>query len=102
MDTHSKTDFKAITDALEFDEMTPEEQEELMLDLGNLIYNGTMLRIMERMDEKYKDDFHALIDKNAPEEELAEFIEKHVPNADAAVEETVAELTRDILAVTKG
>jgi len=100
--TQPKTDFSAIQEALEFDEMTPEEQEELMLDLSNLIYNGTMLRIMERMDEKYKDEFLELIDKGASQEELATFIEKNVPNADSAVEETVAELTSDILATTKG
>ena len=52
------------------------------------------------MDEKTREEFDTLLDANAPEEEIEAFIQAHVPDADSAVEETVAELTSDILAVT--
>ena len=99
--TNSQTDLSPVEEALGFAELSIEEQKEILLDLSELIYKGTMIRVMERMDESHKDAFHALIDGNASQEEIATFIEKHVPDADAAVQETVAELTSDILAVTK-
>lgn len=89
-----------IKEALEFDEMTPKEQESIMLDLSELIFKGTMIRVMEQMDENTKDAFHDLIDRNASQDELAAFITENVPGADDAALETVADLTNDILAVT--
>jgi hypothetical protein len=53
------------------------------------------------MDEKTRDEFSKLLDQDAPEEVIESFIEKHVVNADTAVEEAIIELRDDILAVTK-
>lgn len=81
-------------------ELAPEEQEELLLDLGDLVFQGTMLRLMERMDDAASDAFSDLLDKDPSEEELEAFLKAHVPDADAAVAETLAEIRSDILAVT--
>lgn len=93
-------DPKTLLDALGIQDLTPEEQEEMLLDLNELIYKGTMVRLIERMDEKTKADFDALMDRDADEEVVEKFLEERVPGADQAVEETVEELRNDILAVT--
>lgn len=100
MTTIAPTPLDEIKKALEFDEMTPKEQEKLMLDLSELIFKGTMIRVLEQMDEKTKDEFHALINKGASQDDLAAFVEENVPGANEAALETVSDLTNDILAVT--
>jgi 16S rRNA C1402 (ribose-2'-O) methylase RsmI len=90
-----------ILEALNLSELLPEEQEEILLDIHELILKGTLVRLAEQMDEKMRGEFEVLLDADSSEEEIADFIEKNVPNADNALEETVAELTNDILAATK-
>ena len=89
-----------ILDALDMKGLPPEEQEELLLDLGDLVFRGSMLRLIERMDDPTKDDFNTLMDKNPSEAEVMAFLKERVPDADKAVEETLADLRSDILAVT--
>jgi hypothetical protein len=92
---------KNIIEALDLAELEPEEQEELLLDLDELIFKGTMVRLIERMDEKTASAFNALLDEDASEDDIEAFLQKHVPDADSAITDTVAELTNDILAVTQ-
>jgi|CXWL01.1.fsa_nt_gi hypothetical protein len=89
-----------LLEALDFEGLSETEQEELLIDLNSLIFRGSLVRLIERMDEETKDDFDALMEKNADEDEVLEFLEKRVPGADGAVAETIEDLTSDILAVT--
>jgi hypothetical protein len=93
------TSLDKIKKALDFDQMSKTEQEELLLDMGEQIYKGTILASMEAMDEKSRAGFVDLIEKNASQEKLAAYIEEHVSNADAIAEAAVTELVNDILAV---
>jgi hypothetical protein len=95
------TTMQNVMDALHIFELPEEEQEELLNDINELIFKGTLIRLLERMDEKTRDEFSKLLDQDAPEEVIESFIEKHVVNADTAVEEAIIELRDDILAVTK-
>jgi hypothetical protein len=90
-----------LLDALDLSELEPEEQEELLLDIGDLIFKGTLVRLIERMDDRTRDAFNRLLADNASEDVIQNFIQTHVPDADSAVGETIAELRDDILAVTK-
>lgn len=89
-----------LFDALGLEELLPEEQETILLDLNSLIMKGSLVRLIEMMDEKTKGDFDTLMNGDPSEEEVQAFLEKRVPGADAAVADTVKELTDDILAVT--
>lgn len=90
----------SILDALNFTALEQEEQQELLLDLHELIFKSTFLRLLERMDEQTREEFTALLDRDASEEEVQGFLELKVPDADSAVEEAVQELTSDILTLT--
>lgn len=87
-------------DILGIEELQPEEQEALLIDLGDLIFKGSMLRILEIMEESAKERFNLLMASDPSDEDLQDFLREHVPGADQAVMETVQELTDDILAVT--
>jgi hypothetical protein len=94
------TQMKTLFDALSIEDLAPEEQEDLLLELEELVFKGTMLRLVERMDDDTRDAFDALMAGDPSEEEVQAFLDTNVPGADQAVEETIAELTNDILAAT--
>lgn len=96
----TQTALDSIIQALEIDQLPPEEQEDALLKLNELVFRGSIMRMLAQMDEPTKEAFGKLVEGDAPEEALQAFIEQHVPNADQAVADTVAALTSDILAVT--
>ena len=100
MDSTEQTQLDKIMEALDFEEMTPDEQKQIMLDLSDLIFRGTMVRLMEIMEPSTKDEFHKLIDSNASQQKLSDFIEANVPGSDDVVRDTINDLTSDILSVT--
>lgn len=92
--------FTNIIDALSLFELPPEEQDLIMDDLNELVFKGSLIRMMELMKATVRDEFTTLIESEASEEEIDAFITKNVPNADKAISATLAEITDDILAVT--
>ena len=94
------TENSDILDALDFVALAPEEQEELLLDINELVFKGSMVRLVEHMDDGTREEFDALISRDPDEEELQAFLAERVPGADEIVAETVEELRDDILAVT--
>jgi len=86
--------------ALDMGGLSPKEQESLLLDLNSLIFRGSMVRLVERMDESAREQFSKLVDKGGSEDQIEAFLQAHVPDADAAVAEAVKEISDDILAVT--
>lgn len=89
-----------VMDALELSELPPEEQEALLLDLNSLVFEGSMVRLIERMDEKTRADFTTLVESDADEDAVESFLKERVPDADAVVAETMQEISDDILSVT--
>jgi hypothetical protein len=94
------TSQQSLLDALDISELPVEEQEEFLLELNALVFKGSLIRLIERMDEPTKDAFNALMDTDPSEEDVEAFLTERVPDADVAVQETLEELTNDILAVT--
>lgn len=90
----------ALREALDIESLEPAEQEEMLLQLNEVIFQGTMLRLLDRMDEATKKRFTALLDTEPTEEQLMEFLAQNVPDADAAAAETLEEIQSDILSVT--
>ncbi len=97
----TETKQNEIIAALGLEFMSAEEQEATLLKLGELIAQGTQVRLVERMDDATRDAFSKLLSSNASEEEVHAFISEHVSTEDEAVKETIDELADDILAVTK-
>lgn len=100
MDTSTPAQADALLEALDMGSLSPEEQEALLLDLNDLIYRGSMVRLLERMDDASRVAFEALVESDASEEQVEAFLQEHVPDADQAVLETVKEISDDILAAT--
>ncbi len=92
--------YQSILNAVEFDELAPEEQEAFLLDLNSLIFRGAVLRTIERMDERTRNDWYRLVSEQASEDKMRQFLTRRVPGADLALAETVETLADDILFVT--
>ncbi len=99
--TKDTANIREITEALDLSELPTKEQEEILVDINDLVVKGTIIRILERMDEKNKNDFAEFLNTNPSGEEIANFIDAHVSNADDIVQETITDFASDILAVTK-
>ena len=91
----------SILETLGFNDLELPEQEELLLDLQGLVYKGSLIRLIERMDEHTQEKFNVFLDTSPDEEAVMAFISEHVGDADAIVAETLADIQNDILAVTK-
>ncbi|MBU2158701.1 hypothetical protein KJ848_00750 [Patescibacteria group bacterium] len=94
------TPLEKIIDALELDQLPEQEQEEIMSDVGSIIFQSYMIKLMQLMDPKTKEEFGALIDGDASEEEVAAFVEANVPDSNKIIKATIDEMVDDILAVT--
>ena len=90
----------SILETLGFTDLEQSEQEELLLDLQSLVYKGSLIRLIERMDEQTQEKFNVFLDTSPDEEGVMAFISKHVADADAVVQETLTDIKNDILTVT--
>lgn len=91
---------QTLLDALGLEDLLPEEQQQVLEDVGSLIFEGTLARLLERMDEATREQLDVLLARDAEESEVLDFLKAHVPGAESAVSETIEELRSDILAVT--
>ena len=86
-----------IFDAINMHSLPQEEQEEFLIDLQSLVYKNTLVRLIERMDEATKEDFNTFLTTNPDEDAVLAYIYKKIPDADALVDQVIAQMQNDIL-----
>jgi Protein of unknown function (DUF5663) len=90
-----------ILEALGIQDLSEDEQQTMLLDLQSLLFKGSVVRMLEQMEEQQKDAFNEYLSGNPSEEDMMAYLEKNVPDAEGAVRDTLTELKNDILASTK-
>jgi hypothetical protein len=78
---------KNISKVLELENLPLEERQEVILRVGALIYQNVLMRAMEIMTEKDKDEFEEMLDKNAGPEDIFSFLSERVKNFEKIIEE---------------
>ena len=78
---------KNIENALELENLLPEERQEIILRVGALIYQNVLMRAMEIMTEKDQDEFEKLLDKNAGPEDIFSFLKDRVKDFEKVIDE---------------
>ena len=63
-----------ISQTLDIQNLSPEEQEEILLRSGAIIYQEILMRAMESMGESNQEKFERLLDNNTAPEELFDFL----------------------------
>lgn len=94
------TPIQNLIDALGLDELAPEEQEAMILEVHELVFRGALARTIELMDDATRADFDALLEKDPSEEEVDAFLKARVPGSETAVAEAVQEIADDILSLS--
>lgn len=90
-----------ILEALGVQDLTEEEQQNMLLDLQSLLFRGSIIRMLEQMNEQQKNAFNEYLEVNPSEEDMMAYLEKNVPDAEGAIRDTLSELKNDILASTE-
>ena len=81
---------------LGLDRFPPERQEEMLLMIGKLIYQGVIIRVMGLLSEKDKEDFDQLLmEKVEDEDAVLKFLETKIPNLDELVKEEVVAFKKE-------
>ena len=76
---------------LGMDQLSPEKQEEMLLTIGRLIFQGVIIRVMSLLSEKDKDEFDKLLtEKIEDEEAVLNFLKSKIPNLEELINEEVA------------
>lgn len=73
---------------------SPEMQDEMIAEIGGLIFQGALMRGMERVDEKDLDKFEQMFAQNKEPNEVFAFLNEHIQG----FEELVAEEARNFKA----
>jgi hypothetical protein len=76
-----------IADALSLDSLSPEEQQEMLLRAGAVIYQNVLIRVLEVLSDTDQDEFEKLLDSSASQEELFGFLKLKVPGLETIVKE---------------
>ena len=76
-----------IINALNIENLSEKEKEEIILRVGTLIYQNVLMRVMETMPEKDQDEFEKLLDNNAKPEEVFTFLKNNVKDFEKIINE---------------
>lgn len=90
-----------MLEVLGLSSLSEEEQQSLLIDMQQLIFKGSVVRMLEMMSEEAKEAFNTYLSSNPSEDEVMAYLEKEVPEAKEAILDTIAELKSDILAGTE-
>ncbi|MDE2399479.1 MAG: hypothetical protein KGL67_00480 [Patescibacteria group bacterium] len=78
---------KNITSALDLNKLPLQEQQEIIMRVGAIIYQNVLMRVLETMSESEQDEFEKLLDSNAKPEEVFAFLKNKVENFEEIIDE---------------
>ncbi len=87
---------KNIINDLGIDALPQEQQEEALLRIGNIIFQGVLARVLELMSDGDKSELEKLLmEKSGSPEAILDFLRLKVDNLDAIVGEEVAKFKQE-------
>jgi hypothetical protein len=89
---------KNIIKELGLDDLPEEEQEKTMLKIGEIIFKGVIVRVLQELSDKEAKEFEELISNKPDDQEaILNFLQKKVPNLDEITNEEVARFKQESL-----
>lgn len=76
-----------IANVLNIDNLPEEEREKILADIGSVIFQNVLMRVLEKMSEKEQDDFEKLLDNNGNPEEIFDFLNSKTKDFPKIIEE---------------
>ncbi|HFC10917.1 MAG TPA: hypothetical protein ENJ75_01870 [Candidatus Kaiserbacteria bacterium] len=87
---------QALLSSLNLSAYSQEEQEKILADLSGTIFQGVLVRLVEKMDDKTKKEFSEFVDGDVDGDEIVAFLRENVEGADDVVLEVVRDMTQDV------
>ena len=72
---------------LRLEHLSEQEVEKRMEDVGLIIYQNVLMRVMDILTDKEQDDFEELLDHNAHPNEIFVFLKNKVPEFENIIKE---------------
>lgn len=83
--------------------LPPDKQEEALLNIGRIVYQGILLRVMEILSDEEKKEFEALLaQKPEVEDRILKFLQVKIPDLDGLVEEEIARFKEESASILRG
>jgi hypothetical protein len=76
------------------------EREKILLDIGEIIFRGVIMKVMDVMNEKDKNAFEKVLDeanKSEDDDQIGIFLMEKVPNLDEIVNNEVSNFKKESL-----
>jgi hypothetical protein len=87
---------KNIIKELGLDKLPEKEQEETLLNMGKIIFQSVLIRTMEELDDKGKDEFEKILsEKSNNEEAIMSFLCSKLPNLNKIVDDEVSKFKQE-------
>lgn len=78
--------------------LAKKEQEEVLLRIGKIIFQSVLIRVMERLNSKEKDQFMRLLTEKPDDEKgILDFLKSKIPDFNEIVNEEVASFKKESL-----
>lgn len=85
-----------ILEELGLNRLPSEKQEEVLAQISHLIYQGVLIRALERMGEVSRREFEHLLGSEPDDSTIASFLERNVPDLDNLIEEEVSRFRQEM------
>lgn len=85
-----------LISALNLSNYPQEEQERIILELSDTLFRGTLVRLIERMDDATRTDLNTLMEGDVDSEKVVAFLKERVSGADEVVREVLHEITNNM------
>ena len=76
-----------IANVLNIDNLPEADQEKILADIGSVIFQNVLMRVLEKMSEKDQNSFEKLLDQNGTQEEIFNFLNSKTKNLSEIIEE---------------
>lgn len=81
---------------LGLDSLPEKEQEEALQSIGRIIFQSVLIRVMEELDDKGKDEFEKILsEKPNDESAILGFLQTKIPNLDEIVNNEVSKFKQE-------
>lgn len=71
---------ESIIDLFEIKKLPEEKQEEMINKIGQIIFQGVLVRVLPAMEEKDQDEFNKMMDSGTEPDKVFEFFLTKVPD----------------------
>lgn len=91
-----------IIKELGLDKLSEKEQEEVLLNIGRIIFQSVLIRTMEELSDKDKNEFEKILsEKQNDEGAILGFLQSKLPNLNDIVNEEVAKFKQESVGFMK-